>query len=127
MAAGLMTLAAASVHAENTDSRTNHPNPGKLQWMQMVDDMSASKYLPYHSDKHDPRSALRVHSKSAAESMGLTKTAGLLAVGTADAATSLSTRQDVTFDLNSNNSFAFEVRDPTTKGRILLLSYRMKW
>ncbi len=127
MAAGLMTLAAASVHAENTDSRTNHPNPGKLQWLQMVDDLSASEYLPYQSDKHDPRSALRVHSKSAAESMELTKRAGLLAVGTADAATSLSTRQDVTFDLNGNNSFAFEVRDPTDKGRILLLSYRMKW
>ena len=127
MVAGLMTLAAASVHAENTDSRTNHPNPGKLQWLQMVDDLSASEYLPYQSDKQDPRSAQSVHSKSAAESMGLTKRAGLLAVGAADAATSLSTRQDITFDLNGKNSFAFEVKDPTDKGRVLLLSYRMKW
>ena len=127
MAAGLMTLAAASVHAEKTDSRTNYPNPGKLQWLQMVDDLSAGKYLPHQSDKHDPRSALRVHSKSAAESMGLTKRAGLLAVGATDAATSLSTRQDITFDLNGKNSFAFEVRDPTDTGRVLLLSYRMKW
>jgi len=91
----------------------------------MVDDLSASEYLPYQSDKHDQRSALRVHSKSAAESMGLTKRAGLLAVGAA--AKTLSTRQDITFDLNGKNSFAFEVRDPTDKGRILLLSYRMKW
>lgn len=128
MAASLMTIAAASVHAENTDPGTTHPNPGKLQWLQMVDDLTASKYkISYHPNKRDLRSALRAHSESAAESMRLAKNAGQLAGGATNVAASLLTRQDVTFELNGKNSLAFEVRDPTHKDRVLLLSYRMKW
>lgn len=128
MSACLMTLAAASVHAENTDPGTNHPNPVKIQRLQMVDDLSASEYKNSdHPDKRDLRSALRVHSESAAKSMGFTKKTEQLASGLTDVAASLLTRQDVTFELNDKNSFAFEVRDPTDKDRVLLLSYRMKW
>jgi hypothetical protein len=126
--AGLMTLAVTSVHAENADSGITHPNSGKLQWLQMADDLSAGEYKHlYHPDKRDLRSAARISSESTAESTRLTRNSRELAAGATELAAGLLIRQDVTFELNSKNSFTFEVRDPAEKDRVLLLSYRMQW
>lgn len=128
MFACLMTLAAAPVHAENTEPGTTHPNPGKLQLLQMIDDLPAGDYQKtHHTEKRDMRSPLRFHSKSTAESMGLSKKSGQLAAEATNVTTSPLTRQDVTFNLNGKESVAFEIRDPTDKNRVVLLSYRMKW
>jgi hypothetical protein len=59
--------------------------------------------------------------------MGLSKKSGQLAAEATNVTTSPLTRQDVTFNLNGKESLAFEIRDPTDKNRVLLLSYRMKW
>ena len=128
MSACLMALAAAPVHAENTGPGTTHPNPGKLQLLQMIDDLAARKYQKtHHIEKRGPRSRLRFDSKSTVESMGLTKKSGQLAAEATNVTASPLTRQDVTFELNGKESLAFEIRDPTDKNRVLLLSYRMKW
>ena len=123
-----MTLAAAPVQAENTGPGTTHPHPGNLQLLQMIDDLPASEYQKsHHTEKRDLRSRLRFDSKSTVESMGLSKRSGQLAASAANVTASLLTRQDVTFKLNGKKSLAFEIRDPTDKNRVLLLSYRMKW
>ena len=126
--AGLMTLAVTSVHAENANSGITHPNSGKLQWLQMVVDSSASEYKHlYHSDKRDLRSAARIRPESTAESTRLTRKSKELAAGATELAADLLIRQDITFELNSKSSFSFEVKDPADKDRVLLLSYKMQW
>jgi hypothetical protein len=128
MAAVLMMLATASVHAESKGSGSNHQDPGKSQWRQVADDVSASEYRKtYRHSKRDLRSALSPYSDSAAESMGLPKQAGRLAGGAAGVVASLLTNHGVKIGLNDNNTFAFEVRDPADNDRAMFLSYKLKW
>jgi hypothetical protein len=128
MAAGLMTVATASAHAESKGAGSNRPDPAKLQWRQVADDVSASEYRKtYRHNKRVLRSALRLYSEGAAESMGLPKTAQQLAGGAAGVAASLLTNHDLRIRLNDKKTFAFEVRDPVDNDRALFLNYELKW
>ena len=128
IAAGLMTAATASVHADSKGSGSNHPDPAKLQWRQVADDVSASEYRKtYRHNKRVLRSAVRLYSESAAESMGLSKKARQLAGAAAGVATSLLTNHDLRFRLNDKKTFVFEVRDPADNDRALFLNYKLKW
>jgi len=124
--AGLMMVATASVHAESKGSGSDHPY--KLQSRQIAAGVSASEYRKtYPHNKRDLRSALRLYSENAAESMGLPKKAGQLAGGAAGVAASLLTNDGVRFGLNDKKTFSFEVRDPVDNDRALYLSYKLKW
>jgi hypothetical protein len=128
MAAGLIAIATASVHAESKGSGSNRPDADRLQWRQISDDVSASEYRKtYRHNKRVLRSALKLYSESAAESMGLPETAKQLVGGAAGAAANLLTNHDVRFGLNDKKTFAFEVRDPADNDRALFLNYKLKW
>lgn len=128
MAAGLMAIAIASVHAESKGSGSNRLDPDRLQWRQISDDVSASEYRKtYRHNKRVLRSALKLYSESAAESMGLPETARQLVGGATGVAANLLTNHDVRFGLNDKKTFAFEVRDPADNDRALFLNYKLKW
>lgn len=128
LAAGLVTVAAGSAHAENRGDGSNHPGSGKLQWRQVADNVSASEYRKtYRHNKRVLRSAVRFYSESAAESMGLPEKATRLVGGAAGVAASLVTNHDVKLRLNDKKTFMFEVRDPVDNDRALFLNYRLKW
>lgn len=128
MAAGLIAIATASVHAENKGSGLNRPDPDKLQWRQITEDVSASEYRKtYRHNQRVLRSALKLYSESAVESIGLPETARQLVGGATGVAANLLTNHDVRFGLNDKKSFAFEVRDPADNDRALFLNYKLKW
>lgn len=73
------------------------------------------------------RSAVRSYSEGVAESIGLPEKARRLTGVAAGVATNLLTNHDIKIRLNTQKTFALEVRDPAKNDRALLLNYKLKW
>lgn len=123
-----LSCSCAAVVADDGVPGAGHENSDKYQWRQLDGEFTVNEYRKtYKHNKRMLRSAVKLYSESAAESMGMPRMAGKMVGGAAGMAASVLTNHDVRLGLTESKNFAVQITDPAENDRALFLNYRIKW